>query len=258
MEKSLPQDTEITQKEKEFAALSYLWIFAILIYYSPEAKSRFVKHHSKQAYFLFVLSIIFYFLPGYFSFLNILVLFLMVLGVIEATLGHWYYLPLVGEWLDGKFSWKQISLFSGLLEEGKKKKEEFKKSKVRGFFARGIKTVKKEYKDESKDLNLLLNKSKRGTWTVKIKDFEKYLKNLFKGKEVNLESFDTGLNIMNKGKKIMVFGGVEDNKFIIAYLRDSVFLMGDSSIGKWEIKKYSVDSVDKDAFEAFVKLMFEE
>jgi len=240
----------ITQREKEFAALSYVWVFAVFIYFSSEAKSNYVKYHARQGIVLFVLSIIFFLLPGYLSYLNVLVVFLMIFCIIEAVMGSWYQLPLIGDWIQGIFKKQHFYLFYDIFNNVKKLLQK-KTEKEKPLFK------KVQEKEVTEKLEKIIYLEHRKEWDKDILYFENYLKQILKDKKVRIEVFGMGMNIFYQGEKIMIFGGVKKDNFIFAYKKDLIFLPGDLSVGNFEIRKYSIQRLNKGSFSAFIQLVFE-
>ncbi len=93
-------------KNKELAALSYLWIFSLIILVARR-DSEFVQHHARQGLILFLFSLAFWPLEvtrwGEF-----VVLALSILGFIEAALGNVYSVPVVGAIADGTFGMHHV------------------------------------------------------------------------------------------------------------------------------------------------------
>ena len=97
---SLPADVvqksqEDVQSVRDVAALSYVWILSVIIFF-VRRDSAFAQFHARQAMVLFVLSILFWFLPFVGRFLDLLILGLCALGFLSAAQGQWRELPLVG------------------------------------------------------------------------------------------------------------------------------------------------------------------
>ncbi|NOS67126.1 MAG: hypothetical protein HOO67_02055 [Candidatus Peribacteraceae bacterium] len=99
------------EQNKDIAAFSYLWIMSVVVYFLKR-KSPFVRFHAKQAMVLFLLSVIFLFIPIVSKILELGVLALMVLGFINAAQGHKKDIPIIGPLSRGEISlreaWKQI------------------------------------------------------------------------------------------------------------------------------------------------------
>lgn len=94
------------EKNKELAALSYLWIFSVILFLARR-DSPFIKWHARQGVLLFFISIGLWILP-FLRVTEIFVLALMILGFIEAAQGHLYRIPLIGDISEGHFHWTEL------------------------------------------------------------------------------------------------------------------------------------------------------
>lgn len=223
--------------EKEFAALSYLWIFSVLVYFSPHAKSEFVRHHAKQAMVLFLLSIFIYFLPGYFVFLNFLVLFLMVLGVVESALGNWYFLPIVGSWVQGQFHpQKHFSFFI------------FWFQRFISLFSKKTKVIV-----PAENIQEKLSKDPRPYWKSSVVNIEKSLREILSHEAVEVHQSETGFSVFLRGAEVFYFGGVEGDTFIFIYAKH---LLISEETKDWVFRKYDADHFDLSSFQALAQLLF--
>jgi len=90
--KFTPEDIE---KNKDVAALSYVWVFSVIILLARR-DSAFVRFHARQGFVLFLLSIALwpYEIARYGEYL---VLPLMILGFIEAAQGHVFAMPVIAK-----------------------------------------------------------------------------------------------------------------------------------------------------------------
>lgn len=77
-----------------FAALSYVWIVSVFMYVLKRS-DPYVRFHSRQALVLFVLSIIFSFIPLLGWMLNVVVVFLFVIGFLRAYSGEEWRIPFI-------------------------------------------------------------------------------------------------------------------------------------------------------------------
>jgi uncharacterized membrane protein len=91
---------EDIKKNKDLAALSYLWLFSLIILLARR-DSPFIRLHAKQGVTLFILSLLLwpFTITRYAEFL---ILALMVLGFIEAVMGHVYRIPVISLIAEGK------------------------------------------------------------------------------------------------------------------------------------------------------------
>lgn len=88
------------EKNKEIAALSYLWIFSLIILLARR-DSEFVQIHAKQGTVLFVLSLLLwpFEITRYGEFI---VLALVVLGFLKAAMGSEYQIPVIADIAEGR------------------------------------------------------------------------------------------------------------------------------------------------------------
>ena len=83
------------ENNKDIAALSYIWILSVFVYFVKK-DSSFVRFHARQAIVLFILSIPIWFIPVIGRFLELVILALAVFGFLAAAQGQRKELPLVG------------------------------------------------------------------------------------------------------------------------------------------------------------------
>ncbi len=89
-------DEDDVKENKDIAALGYVWILSVLVFFSKR-HSKFVAFHSKQGMVLFAISIVAWFIPfGIGKFIELLVLAGCAFGFIGAAQGEWKLLPLIG------------------------------------------------------------------------------------------------------------------------------------------------------------------
>ena len=101
------------QANRDIAALAYVWILSVVIYFSRK-NSPFVRFHSKQGIVLFLLSILVWFIPFVGRILELVVLAFCALGFLSAAQGQWKELPLVGPLARGdkagmRASWRTVT-----------------------------------------------------------------------------------------------------------------------------------------------------
>jgi uncharacterized membrane protein len=213
----------ISSKEKEFSALSYVWIFSILVYYSPESKSDFVYHHSKQGVFLCILLTFTLFLPGIFFYFNIFPLFLMVLGIIEAMLGKKYFLPIIGP-----------LIFNKSINQDHK-----------NFFYYWIKKLKKN-QNKYKFIN-------RSQWEKEIINLEQIFLEHAKNLKTEKTKTETLVFLNEVYAKFTV---INKDSIIIWYLEDKVFLPSQIEFEDFYGKKFN--KTEKEELIQFLKCIFSE
>lgn len=90
-EEAMKKDLEAN---KDVAALSYIWILSIFLYFLKK-DSPFVRFHARQGIVLFILSIIVWLIPFLGAFLELVVLGLAILGFLAAAQGQWKELPII-------------------------------------------------------------------------------------------------------------------------------------------------------------------
>ena len=122
----IPASGDDAQENRDIAALSYVWILSVVVYFSKK-ESAFVRFHAKQGMVLFGLSIAVWFIPVLGRFLELVVLALAVLGFLAAAQGQWKELPLIGALARGdvqgtRRSWRDI--IDGLLHGWKEVKSD--------------------------------------------------------------------------------------------------------------------------------------
>ncbi len=96
--------TSISQEDKIWAALSYLWILA-LVALLLKRQSGYVQFHAKQGVVLLIVEVILW-LVGMVPVLGWLVTFvghivvavLAVLGIVAALVGRYWEMPFLGEY----------------------------------------------------------------------------------------------------------------------------------------------------------------
>lgn len=104
------------QNEKELAALSYLWLFSVILLVAKRA-NPFVQHHARRATVLFALSLVLWLVPllryGEFG-----VLALSLFGFIQAATGNENHTPLISEIADGTFGKKDLKHYYMKAKDG--------------------------------------------------------------------------------------------------------------------------------------------
>jgi len=95
------RDPKDVEENKDLAAFSYVWVFSLLVLFTKKG-SPFVRFHARQGTALFILSIIFWYVPGIWNLLELIVIFGMVWGFIHAAQGKWDEVPLIGHLVRGK------------------------------------------------------------------------------------------------------------------------------------------------------------
>ncbi|MFA5107863.1 MAG: hypothetical protein WC497_06120 [Patescibacteria group bacterium] len=85
----------MSQDDKLMGALSYLWILSVVMLIVKK-DSAFVKFHATQGLILFVVSIIFWFIPIVGWILNLGVVILVIIGFLKALSGEQWEMPVIG------------------------------------------------------------------------------------------------------------------------------------------------------------------
>lgn len=119
-------DKQDIRENKELAAVSYAWAMSIIIFFARK-ESKFVRFHARQAILLFILSIIFWFIPYIGRFLELFVAGFMVMGFINAFKGSYFRLPLLDSCHEQIVC--AISLVRRILKHSEQKEGDFPKIK---------------------------------------------------------------------------------------------------------------------------------
>jgi uncharacterized membrane protein len=139
---------EDIQKNKDMAALSYLWLFSIIVFLARR-DSLFVRLHAKQGVVLFILSLVLwpFTITRYAEFV---VLALMVLGFIEAAMGNPYRIPVIADITEGKIHWSDFKKAWHIIKHTAIKI--VKPEHVTPEFREGLKEEARELKEQEKAL----------------------------------------------------------------------------------------------------------
>ncbi len=98
-------ETKINPSEKKvWAAVGYLWILS-LVALAARKDNEFVRFHASQGVLLFVLSVIFWFIPVLGWMLNVIVGIAAVVGIVKALQGEKWELPVIGAWAKQVGDW---------------------------------------------------------------------------------------------------------------------------------------------------------
>lgn len=101
----MTESDEDIQNNKDLAAVSYVWILGIVMYFSRK-DSPFIQFHSKQSSVLFVFSLLLWPIPYIGGVLEIFVLAGMIIGFLNAAQGLYYRLPFVYSIASGQFDFE--------------------------------------------------------------------------------------------------------------------------------------------------------
>lgn len=88
-------EAKSSNESKVWGAVAYLWILS-LVALAARKNNDFIRFHANQGVLLFVLSIIFMFIPVLGWMLNILVAIAAIMGIIKALQGEKWVLPGIG------------------------------------------------------------------------------------------------------------------------------------------------------------------
>jgi uncharacterized membrane protein len=119
------------ERNKDVAAMSYLWILSVVVLYARR-DSPFIQYHAKQGLWLFVLSIPVWLIPRVGQYLEFFVLAGMVIGFLNAAQGRYHDVPVVGALAKGTLTlldiWKKLVAVvlhaAGVLKQGVKTRKE--------------------------------------------------------------------------------------------------------------------------------------
>lgn len=91
------------KENRDIAAISYVWALGVFVFLWKK-DSPFVRFHAKQGIVLFILTLLFWYVPYVGRFFELLILALCVLGFFNAAQGQWKELPLIGDMATGHWS----------------------------------------------------------------------------------------------------------------------------------------------------------
>jgi uncharacterized membrane protein len=91
------------EKNKDMAAISYVWILSIAVFFGvPD--SPFARFHARQGVVLFLMTIVAALLPVIGKLLLLILFAAMIYGFANATRGRAALVPIVGEITEGTLS----------------------------------------------------------------------------------------------------------------------------------------------------------
>lgn len=106
-----PEQQEDIAKNKDVAAISYLWILSVVVLYARR-DSPFIQYHAKQGAWLFLLSIPTWLIPGVGQYLEFIILAGMIIGFLNAAQGRYHDVPIIGALAKGTLTlmdiWKSV------------------------------------------------------------------------------------------------------------------------------------------------------
>jgi uncharacterized membrane protein len=230
--------TEISSQDKEFAMLSYFWIFSLFVYYSPEGKNDFVRHHAKQGVFLFFLSLLFFFFP-FQKFFHIVLVCISVLGVFEASQGKKYSLPFLSFFIENKFSPERYKDFCV-----------FWFQKFLSFFQK-----RKEKKNEEESRLDILKGSSRSLWNDEVKNAEKFFFSVLEKHNIKGYADEFGIKVFVKKDIKVYFGKVTETSFSVLYRFSDIPISQKEKILEFERKEFLFSSSFSEEFRDFIELV---
>jgi len=96
---------QINPSEKKiWAAAGYLWLLSLVVL-AARKDNEYVKFHASQGALLFVVSIVFMFIPVLGWLLNVVVAVAAIVGIIKALQGEKWELPVIGKWAKSLGDW---------------------------------------------------------------------------------------------------------------------------------------------------------
>lgn len=133
-------------RNREVAAISYLWIFSIFVLLAKR-DSAFIQHHARRGFILFLLSLVLW--PfGILRYGEILVLAAAILGFINASIGRENHIPILSEFADGTLRWIHIKHYWHKTKHGTIKM--VKQDHVTPAFRHELKEQEKELSEQEK------------------------------------------------------------------------------------------------------------
>src|SRR3989344_2121069 len=106
-----PEQRADIEKNKDVAAMSYLWILSVAVLYARR-DSPFIQYHARQGLWLFLVSIPVWLIPVAGRYLEFFVLAGMIIGFINAAQGRMHDLPVIGQLAKGTLTlrdlWKKL------------------------------------------------------------------------------------------------------------------------------------------------------
>lgn len=100
-------DNPQISKSHDMAAFSYVWIMAIFVLIFRR-DDDFAQFHARQASVLFFISLFVWMIPAVGNLLEVLVAALMIFGFIQASQGHKYSFPIIGDLISGTLDFDKI------------------------------------------------------------------------------------------------------------------------------------------------------
>ena len=86
---------KITQEQKIWGALSYVWILSVVVL-AARKNNEYVRFHANQGFLLFILSLFFWF-PVLGWLLAVIVTILVIIGIFKSLQGEEWPLPILAQ-----------------------------------------------------------------------------------------------------------------------------------------------------------------
>ena len=102
-----PEQQADIEKNKDVAAMSYLWILSIVVLYARK-DSPFVQYHARQGMWLFLVSIPLWMVPVFGQYLEFFILAGMIIGFLNAAQGKHHDIPVIGQLAKGTLTLMDI------------------------------------------------------------------------------------------------------------------------------------------------------
>src|SRR3990167_7345701 len=102
-----PEQLADIEKNKDVAAMSYLWILSVAVLYARR-ESPFIQYHARQGLWLFLVSIPVWLIPVAGRYLEFFVLAGMIIGFLNAAQGRMHDLPVIGALAKGTLTLRDL------------------------------------------------------------------------------------------------------------------------------------------------------
>lgn len=106
-EQPTPEQRADIEKNKDVAAISYLWILSVVVLYARQ-DSPFIQYHARQGLWLFLISIPLWIIPVVGHLLEFLILAGMIIGFLNAAQGKMHDVPVIGQLAKGTLTLRDL------------------------------------------------------------------------------------------------------------------------------------------------------
>jgi uncharacterized membrane protein len=96
--------TKASQLQRSWSAVSYVWVLSLVVLIIKK-DDPFIRSHANQGVLLFVVSVIFAFIPIIGWLLNVLLLVGVIIGILRSLEGEKWQLPLLDKAADDLGGW---------------------------------------------------------------------------------------------------------------------------------------------------------